>query len=210
MRAATDPAPRGSGLLASGGAIGRRSPTVVCGMEDVAVAFDDQSIFRFLFRLSADAQRVPIQQFLRRLVTGLANHYVAATCSIYLNSSRGLLARAEATGELETLVQAHEGAIRELEERLVTRAFERGTRVSAQDLIDPEAECPAPVTGDAVLADWDVFAFPLNTSGGTRAVVVLFLDEGSRPLGETDMQALLALGEVLEVGAERSQRPDQP
>ena len=172
------------------------------------MAFDDQSIFRFLFRLSADAQRVPIRQFLRRLVTGLANHYAAASCSIYLNSERGLLASAEPSDELETLVQEHELAIRELEQRLVRKAFEVSRHVSAQDLIDPHAEEPEPATEDALLATWDVFAFPLGTSGGTRAVVVLFLDDNSRPLGEADIQALLALGEVLEVGAEKAKRPD--
>lgn len=169
------------------------------------MAIDDSSIFRFLFRLSADARSVPIRQFLRRLVTGLANHYQAASCSIYLGSRRGLLASAEPSEELELLVAEHEDALRDLESRLVALAFERGTHVSALDLIDPESEDEA-VTPDALLAAWDVFAFPLNTSGGTRAVVVLFLNEASRALGDTDIQALLALGEVLEVGAEKSRR----
>lgn len=164
----------------------------------------DSSIFRFLFRLSADARLVPIRQFLRRLVTGLANHYQAATCSIYLGSRRGLLASAEPSEELEQLVAEHEDALRELEARLVALAFDRGTHVSALDLVDPDSDEEA--TSDKLLAAWDVFAFPLNTSGGTRAVVVLFLNEASRPLGEGDIQALLALGEVLEVGAEKSRR----
>lgn len=172
------------------------------------MAFDDQSIFRFLFRLSADAPRVPIRQFLHRLVTGLANHYAAATCSIYLNSERGLLATADPSDELEALVTQHQLAIRELEQRLVRLALEKKRQMSAQDLHDPHDEEAVTEPELALLDMWDVFAFPLGTAGGTRAVVVLFLNEDSRPLGETDIQALLALGEVLEVGAEHAKRPD--
>ena len=166
---------------------------------------DDASVFRFLFRLSADARLVPIRQFLRRLVTGLANHYAAATCSIYLSSARGLLAKAEPSLDLEDLVEQHQEAILKLGQRLVERSFQTGELTSAMDLVDPESDVKP--TEDEMLQGWDVFAFPLNTSGGTRAVVVLFLGDTSRSLGETDIQALMALGEVLEVGAEKTLRP---
>lgn len=169
------------------------------------VPLDDSSVFRFLFRLSADARLVPIRQFLRRLVTGIANHYAAATCSIYLSSARGLLAKADPSLDLEDLVESHKDAIADLERRLVARAFETGELTSAMDLVDPESD--AKPTEDEMLQGWDVFAFPLNTTGGTRAVVVLFLGESSRSLGEADIQALMALGEVLEVGAEKTMRP---
>ncbi len=166
---------------------------------------DDASVFRFLFRLSADARLVPIRQFLRRLVTGLANHYEAATCSIYLSSARGLLASAEPSLDLEDLVEVHQEAIKDLQQRLVERAFETGELTSGMDLANPDSDLVP--TEDELLRGWDVFAFPLNTTGGTSAVVVLFLGETSRSLGESDIQALMALGEVLEVGAEKTMRP---
>ena len=40
-------------------------------------------IFRFLFRLSARAKDMSTEEFLRRLVVGIANRYGATACSIY-------------------------------------------------------------------------------------------------------------------------------
>jgi hypothetical protein len=152
------------------------------------------SVFHFLFRLAADARVVTTSQFLRRLVTGLANHYRAATCSIYLYAADRLLASADPSRELEELAEAHRQSVRDIERRLVERAFESNAFVSG---VDVRAELPP---------EWDVFAFPLVSGDTARAVVVLFLDGSSRPLNEGDVQALSALGEVLDLAAEPDRR----
>lgn len=152
------------------------------------------SVFHFLFRLAADARAITTSQFLRRLVTGLANHYGAATCSIYLYAPDRLLASADPSRELEKLAAEQKQSFREIERRLVERAFERSEFVSG---VDVDAELPP---------EWDVFAFPLLSGQRARAVAVLFLDGSSRPLNEGDVQALGALGDVLDLAAEPDRR----
>lgn len=160
---------------------------------------EHNSIFRFLFRLAADAHRLTQGRLLRRLVTGLANYYNATTCRIYLNSMTRPAASAADDDSFETLGEDGTRRLAAIEALLVQHARKTQGYASALDLdSDEETETFLHET----LGVMDVFAFPLIS--GTKAVgsVLLYLPNESKPLGEADIQALSAVGEMLRVATE--------
>lgn len=159
------------------------------------------SVFRFLFRLSADARMLNRDRFLRRLVTGLANHYGASVCKVYLKADAPAIASADADEELELLPEAQLSVFREINQRLVRRVMTSNEMASGNDLVDE-----APPLHEFLEASHlveDVFAFPLILSGIAVGAIILYMPEGSKSLGDADFQALMALAEVLLVMKEK-------
>ncbi len=163
-----------------------------------------ESVFRFLFRLSAEARRLPTRVVLQRLVNGLANRYGAAGCAIYRYGRLRGTCWADPSPELTSLSPEDRANLHNLDGRLVQEAMTRGKIVSALDL-DVDGDITDFLDGE--LEGMDIFAFPLMVGAQPRGALIMYLTTESESLGETDMQAMLALGEVLEVAQER--RADQ-
>ena len=160
---------------------------------------EQNSIFRFLFRLAADAHRLTRERLLRRLVTGLANYYNATTCRIYLTSDTRAVASADDDESFEMLGEEALRRLAAIETLLVQHARANGTYASALDL---ESDDETEEFLHDTLGVMDVFAFPLVTGGASVGSALLYLPTESKPLGEADIQALSAVGEVLRVAAE--------
>ena len=160
---------------------------------------EQNSIFRFLFRLAADAHRLTRERLLRRLVTGLANFYNATTCRIYLASTTRPAASAADDDTFETLGDEGLQRLAAIEALLVTHAKKTEQYVSALDL---ESDDEMEVFLHDTMGVMDVFAFPLITGGEAVGCALLYLPTESKPLGEADIQALSAVGEMLRVAQE--------
>ena len=157
------------------------------------------TVFQFLFRLSADCGRLPADRLLRRLVTGLANHYNASTCSVHKDDSGWPTATADLGEDFVELDALQRARLESIEARLVRETIKSNERTSALDL-DGEESLEEWLT-DA-LGVMDIFAFPLRVDMRPRGALVLYLPTDSKPLGDSDLQALMAIGEVLRVAAE--------
>ena len=160
---------------------------------------EENSIFRFLFRLAADSHRLTRERLLRRLVTGLANFYNATTCRIYLNSTTRAAASAADDESFELLGEEARNRLAAIEALLVQHARTKREYASALDLDNDEE------TEDFLhdtLGVMDVFAFPLITGGKVVGSALLYLPKNSKPLREADLQALSAVGEMLRVATE--------
>ena len=164
----------------------------------------DPTIIRFLCRLAVDARRTPRDQLLKRMVIGLANHFGASACSIYRYGRLRAAAWAPPGEEITRLEPEDRANLHNLDGRLVQEVLAKQTLVSALDL---------DLDGDIIdfmkesLGEMDIFAFPLMIEDGPRGALVMYLPEGSRPLNDADVQALMALGEVMEVAEEEDLRP---
>ena len=160
---------------------------------------EQNSIFRFLFRLAADAHRLTRERLLRRLVTGLANYYNATTCRIYLASTTRAAASAADDETFEMLGAEGAQRLAAIEALLVQHARKNQQYVSALDL---ESDVETEEFLHDTLGVMDVFAFPLITGGEAVGSALLYLPNDSKPLGEADLQALSAVGEMLRVATE--------
>lgn len=154
---------------------------------------DRVRIFRFLYKLASDAQRLSPDRFARRLVTGLANNYEAVACALFLEGRSEPIARAD----VHPAFPSGNPAMRALAVELVELAHETGDIASALDL--PDRFEPNRALLDEAVGANDLFAFPLSRSGEQRATLVLCLPMSGPALDEPDVQALLALGEFLDV-----------
>ena len=161
--------------------------------------FQQVSVLRFLFRLAARVQEMTTEEFLRRLVVGLANRYGASGCSIYRCGRKRTAAWAPVAPDLQELSQEDRAFLHNLDGRLVQEAMSRGEQVSGLDL---------DVDGDltdflnAHFPEMDIFAFPLVVDEGPRGAIVIYLPENSTPLTDVDIQAFMAIGEVIQVAEE--------
>lgn len=157
------------------------------------------SVLRFLFRLAARVQEMSSDDFLKRLVVGIANRYGASSCSIYRYGKKRTTAWAPVAPDIQRLAQEDRAYLHNLDGRLVQEAMKRKGRVSGLDL---------DVDGDlsdflnAHFPDMDIFAFPLLERDGVRGAIVIYLSAESSPLMDVDLQAFMAIGEVLEVAEE--------
>jgi hypothetical protein len=156
-------------------------------------------VFRFLYGLAADARRLSRRRLLGRLVTGLANHYAATSCALFLGDGPDPVAAALPERRFEALAPEVRGRYRDLDRRLVARARERLTFASALEL-DRDGDVMDFLS--ETLALMDIFAFPLKSGRETEGAVVLYLSEDARPVGEADAQALMALGELVRLARE--------
>ena len=164
-------------------------------------AMRQPSVFRFLFRLSADARLLTRDRFLRRLVTGLANHYGASACKVYLKVGATPIASADIDEEIELLPDAQLAVLEEINQRLVRQVMTSNEMASGNDLVHD-----APALHEFIEHSpriQDVFAFPLILGGLAVGAIVLYMPEESKSLGDADFQALMALAEVLLVMKEK-------
>ena len=152
------------------------------------------SVFRFLFRLSADATELPMERVLGRLVTGLANLYAATTCSVFLRGRDAVLASAAPDESVAKLDPEDRKRFLAIERALATKTLESNDMASALDLDDGAAEFLNQAMGVA-----DMFSFPLLIGAEATGALVLCLGPNADSLGDADIQALTAVGEVLKV-----------
>ena len=155
---------------------------------------DRADIFRFLFRIATQARRLSTDAFLRRLAVGIANRYGAASCSICRFGVMRKTVWASLGPPLLDLSSDEQDYLYTLDGRLVQRAADTGAVVSAMDL-DLEGDVSSFL--DEVLPQMDIFAFPLLTDDVLQGALVLYLPTDATPLGEVDLQALLAVGDIL-------------
>jgi hypothetical protein len=153
-------------------------------------------VFRFLFRLCADSARQRPEHLLRRLVTGLANLYGASSVNLYGRDGRKALASAAVDLDISTLPADARARLAEIDRGLVEAVRAEGRMRSALDL-DRSGDVTG-FLGDA-LGVTDIFGFPLLADGRVVGAVVLTLPEHAAALGEMDVQALMAVGEVLDL-----------
>ena len=157
-------------------------------------------MFRFLFRLAADAHRIPADRLLQRLVTGLANRYGAAGCSLYRYGRLRATCWAPPGPPLTDLPREDRAYLHNLDGRLVQAAMRNRYFVSALDL-DQDGDITQFL--ETQLSGTYAFAFQLLTDEGPRGALVMYLPAESDALNDGDIQALMALGEVLQVTEER-------
>jgi len=161
------------------------------------------NVYRLLFRMAARAAEFESHDFQSRLVTSIANRYGASACSIYRCGKRRSTAWAQTAADVMGLSQDEKAYLHNLDGRLVQLAMAQRALVSALDL---------DVDGDVAqflaeqLPGTDIFAFPLLVEAGPRGAVVMYLPPGSNALSEADLQAMMAIGEMLEVAEEQRQR----
>jgi hypothetical protein len=162
------------------------------------VSFDNAPVHQVLFRLAARAPGLTLEELMKRLTTGLANHYAAVTCSIHADAQGRPAAAAEPIRALRKLETADRAMFDATEARLVRAAVEKRVMVSALDL-DDSAEFESFLS--RTLGAMDLFAFPLLVGGTVRAVLVLGLSLDSDPLEAADLHGLMAAGELLALAA---------
>ena len=165
------------------------------------------SIFRFLFRLAARAKEMSSEEFLKRLVVGIANRYEAAACSIYRYGRMRTTAWAPVGPELAELPKEDRAYLHNLDGRLVQEAMSQRGLVSGLDL-DVDGDLHDFM--DQHLPDMDIFAFPLMVREGPRGAIVIYLSKDGKALTDADIQALMGIGEVLQVAEEDLLRKDRP
>ncbi len=160
----------------------------------------DASIFRFLFGMAAQAPGLPADEFQRRLVTGLANHYGAEGCSIYIDTSGWAAAAADPAPAVENLPRLDQARLETIEARVVEMARDRNRMVSALDLDEDQEQIEAFLM--RTLGVVDIFGFPITREADDAApsgVVVIFLGENSKPFRDPDMYALSSLGGLIDM-----------
>lgn len=161
------------------------------------------NVYRFLFRMTARAVDFNRDEFLNRLVTGLANRYGASACSIYRYGRKRQTAWAPTSEDIAGLERSDKAYLHNLDGRLVQHAMAKRALVSGLDL-DVDGDVAEFLANQ--LPGTDIFAFPLLVDDGPRGAVVMYLPPGATSLNEADMQALMAIGEVLEVAEEQQER----
>ncbi len=161
--------------------------------------YEHVSIFRFLFRLAARSKDMPSEEFLKRLVVGIANRYGAASCSIYRYGRMRTTAWAPVGPELQALTPEDRAYLHNLDGRLVQEAMAKSCLVSGLDL-DVDGDIHDFL--DVHLPDMDIFAFPLMVREGPRGAIVIYLPNEASSLTDADIQALMGIGEVLQVAEE--------
>jgi hypothetical protein len=156
-------------------------------------------VFQFLFRLSTDVRSMTPVRLLRRLVTGLANHYGATTCALHVDLGSPVRVAADADRELTALDDDRRARIRAAEQDLVAAVHRTRTMTSVLDIDMIDATTNQAIAAMGVM---DVFAFPLHGVPDLRGVLVLYLPPESRALDEYDLAGLEAVGELLALLAE--------
>jgi len=149
------------------------------------------SVFPVLFRLAARAPGLTPAVFQARLTTGLANHYGALSCALYTDATGWASAVADPAPAVAELSRLDRARLETIEARLVRATVEERRMRSALDLED-RGDIDAFLSSR--LGVFDIFAFPLHDGGRPFAVLVLYLGADSQHLGESDIQALSALG----------------
>lgn len=147
------------------------------------------------------------EEFLKRLVVGIANRYGAASCSIYRYGRMRTTAWAPVGPELQALAREDRAYLHNLDGRLVQEAMAQSGLVSGLDL-DVDGDLHDFM--DLHLPDMDIFAFPLMVREGPRGAIVIYLSKDATSLADADIQALMGIGEVLQVAEEdllSKQRP---
>ena len=157
-------------------------------------------VYRFLFRMAARAAEFEMDDFLTRLVTGLANRYGASACSLYRYGRKRCTAWAPTSEDIEGLPREDKAYLHNLDGRLVQHAIHNRGLVSGMDL-DVDGDV-ATFLAD-VLPGTDIFAFPLLVDEGPRGAIVMYIPMDGTSLSETDLNGLMAIGEVLEVAEEQ-------
>jgi len=156
----------------------------------------DASIFRFLYGMAARAPALQETAFLRRLVTGLANHYGAEGCAIYTDASGWAAAAADPAPAVAKLSRLDKARLETIEARVVAKTHETDRMISALDLEEDEVEAFLTRT----LGVADVFGFPLKTEEDAErvyGVVVIYLGEDAKPFRDPDMYAMSSLGGLI-------------
>lgn len=133
-------------------------------------------------------------------MTGLANRYGAAGCSLYRRGRSRATCWAPPGPPLSDLSLEDTAYLHDLDRRLVQEAMEKKYLVSALDL-DEDGDVTRFLENQ--LGGGYVFAFPLLSSDGPRGALVMTLPEDAEALNDGDIQALMALGEILQVAEER-------
>ena len=160
-----------------------------------------ESVFRFLYRLSADVHALTRDDFMRRLVTGLANHYGATSCKVLIGGHSKPIAASDEDGRLAQLTDEDRWKIGKMEHLLLQASMEKGELASVGDI--PRGSAHLYEFLEEKLGLSHVFAFPLVVNKRPRGAIILHLPEDARALAEGDVQALLAIGEILHVMDER-------
>lgn len=154
----------------------------------------EESVFSFLYKLASRAPRLSADAFLKRLVTGVANHYDAVGCAIHADASGWAAAAADPAPMVEELSTLDRARLETIEARIVKDAVDRGQMVSALDL-EGEEEVEAFLT--AALGIVDIFGFPLKQDESVFAVVVIYLGPDSLPFRDPDMYAMYSLAQLV-------------
>ena len=153
-------------------------------------------VLRFLFRLAGQVEDMTQGEFLHRLVVGIANRYGASSCSVYRYGQKRAIAWAPVAPDLQELSGEERAYLRNFEGRLAQASMSKRERVSGLDLI---------VDGDltdflnAHFPQMDIFAFPLTVDQVPQGAIVIYLPEDASPLTELDIQAFMAMGEIVQV-----------
>lgn len=166
---------------------------------NMRIVHEQVSIFRFLFRLAARAKEMSSEEFLNRLVVGIANRYGATSCSIYRYGRMRTTAWAPVGRELQDLSREDRAYLHNLDGRLVQEAMSKQDLVSGLDL-DVDGDLHDFL--DEHLPDMDIFAFPLMVREGPRGAMVIYLSKDATALTDADIQAFMGMGEVLQVAEE--------
>jgi hypothetical protein len=167
------------------------------------VTVGEASVFRFLYGMAARAPLLARDALLERLVTGLANHYGAEGCAIYLGESGWAAAAADPAPSVARLEALDRARLETIEARLVSETREHRRMTSALDLgedVDAFLE--------SALGVADVFGFPLTSAAGeVFAVVVIYLGEEACPFRDPDMYALCSLGDLVALAGRAAAEP---
>jgi hypothetical protein len=101
--------------------------------------------------------------------------------------------------ELQVLSMEDRAYLHNFDGRLVQEAMSQRGLVSGLDL-DVDGDLHDFM--DEHLPDVDIFAFPLMVREGPRGAIVIYLSNDSTSLADADIQALMGIGEVLQVAEE--------
>ena len=139
-----------------------------------------------------------MDEFQRRLVTGLANHYGAEGCAIYTDSSGWAAAAADPAPAVAELERIDRARLETIEARIVNLAQESDRMVSALDLEEGQDETEAFLTRTLGIAD--IFGFPIKAQDADESVygvVVIYLGEDAKAFRDPDMYAMSSLGGLI-------------
>jgi hypothetical protein len=157
---------------------------------------ESPSVFGVLYRLAARAPQLTPAELQARFTVGIANHFAAVGCSFHPDTNGWASASAEPAIELASLSRIDRARLETIEARLVKAAAQERRMRSVLDLEDGSRV-------DEFLHDrlglLDIFAFPLQRENKTFAVVVLYLGNDSKHLGEADVYALASAGHLFDV-----------
>ena len=159
-------------------------------------SMESPTIFGVLYRLAARAPQLTPAELQARLTVGIANHFGAAGCAFHPDTNGWASASAEPALELASLSRLDRARLETIEARLVKAAAQERRMRSVLDLEDGSRV-------DEFLHDrlglLDIFAFPLQRGDQTFAVLVLYLGNESRHLGEADLHALASAGHLFDI-----------